>query len=107
VVWINRFDAGWLGTEGGGSVKVDKSFNVYVGGTVHDPIDDMLDFLTFRINQDNTVPWFQTYDGGVEDDDSLTAMVVDDRGNVYVTGWTYAYAGDLDWMTIKYNSNGG
>jgi len=107
VVWINRFDAGWLGTEGGGSVKVDKSFNVYVGGTVHDPIDDMLDFLTFRINQDNTVPWFQTYDGGVEDDDSLTAMVVDDRGNVYVTGWTVAYGSDYDWMTIKYNSNGG
>ena len=105
-MWVNRFDAGWLGTEGGAHVRVDKNFNVYVGGSVLDAVDDMLDFLTFRINQDNTNPWFQTYDGGVEDDDSLTAMMVDDRGNVCVTGWTYTYQADLDWMTIKYNSNG-
>jgi hypothetical protein len=104
-IWVNRFDAGWLGTDGGGTVAVDKSFNVYVGGMVLDAVDDMLDYLTFRINQDNTNPWFHTYDGGVEDDDSLTAMVVDDRGNVCVTGWTYSYS-DLDWMTIKYDPNG-
>jgi hypothetical protein len=105
-IWVNRFDAGWLGTEGGGSVKVDKSFHVYVGGIVLDAVDDMYDFLTFRINQDNTNPWYQTFDGGVEDDDSLTAMAVDDRGNVCVTGYTYVYQGDIDWMTIKYNSEG-
>jgi hypothetical protein len=104
-VWVNRFDAGWLGTEGGGTVKVDKSFNVYVGGVLLDAVNDMYDFLTFRINQDNTNPWYQTYDGGVEDDDSLTAMVVDDRGNACVTGWTYSYS-DIDWMTIKYDPNG-
>jgi hypothetical protein len=105
-IWVNRFDAGWLGTEGGGSVRVDKSFNVYVGGIVLDAVNDMYDFLTFRINQDNTNPWYQTFDAGVEDDDSLTALVVDDRGNVCVTGWTYVYQGDIDWMTIKYNSDG-
>ena len=105
-IWVNRFDAGWLGTDGGGNVKVDKSFNVYVGGIVLDAVNDMYDFLTFRINQDNTNPWYQTFDAGVEDDDSLTAMVVDDRGNVCVTGWTFAYQSDLDWMTIKYNSDG-
>jgi len=105
-VWINRFDAGWLGTDGGGHVKVDESFNVYVGGVVLDASDDMYDFLTFRINPDNTVPWYQTFDAGVEDDDSLTAMAVDDEGNVYVTGWTYVYQGDIDWMTIKYDAAG-
>jgi hypothetical protein len=105
-VWTNKFDAGWLGTDGGGNVKVDKDYNVYVGGIVLDAVDDMYDFLTFRINPNNTVPWYRTYDAGVEDDDSLTAMVVDDRGNTYVTGWTYVYQGDIDWMTIKYNANG-
>jgi hypothetical protein len=105
-IWVNRFDAGYLGTDGGGKVEVDKSFNVYVGGIVLDAVDDMYDFLTFRINQDNTNPWYQTYDAGVEDDDSLTAMVVDDRGNVVVTGWTYVYQGDIDWRTIKYDPNG-
>jgi hypothetical protein len=106
VVWTNRFDAGWLGTDGGGNVKVDENYNVYVGGIVLDAIDDMYDFLTFRINKDNTIAWFRTFDSRVEDDDSLTAMVVDDRGNVYVTGWTYVYQGDIDWMTIKYNPDG-
>jgi hypothetical protein len=106
VVWTNRFDAGWLGQDGGAKVRVDRSFNVFVGGTVQDPIDQMYDFLVFRINQDNTVPWFRTYDGGVEDDDSLTALAVDDGGNVYVTGYTYVYSGDMDWMTIKYSRDG-
>ncbi|MBM3330701.1 T9SS type A sorting domain-containing protein [candidate division WOR-3 bacterium] len=105
-IWVNRFDAGWLGTDGGGQVVVDGRFNVYVGGIVLDAVNDMYDFLTFRINQDNTNPWFQTFDANVEDDDSLTAMVVDDRGNVCVTGWTYVYQGDIDWMTIKYNADG-
>ena len=105
-IWVNRFDAGWLGTEGGGQVAVDKSYNVYVGGIVLDAVDDMYDFLTFRINQDNTNPWYKTFDAGVEDDDSLTAMAVDDRGNVLVTGWTYVYQGDVDWMTIKYSPDG-
>jgi len=106
VVWVNRFDAGWLGTDGGGNVKVDKNFNVYVGGIVIDAVDDMYDFLTLRINPDNTVAWYRTFDGRVEDDDSVTAMVVDGRGNVYVTGWTYVFQGDLDWMTIKYSPTG-
>ncbi len=105
-IWVNRFDAGWLGTDGGGQVAVDKNFNVYVGGIVLDAIDDMYDFLTFRINQDNTNPWYQTYDAGIEDDDSLTAMVVDGGGNVCVTGWIYVYQGDVDWMTIKYSPDG-
>lgn len=106
VAWTNRFDAGWLGTDGGGHVKVDKNYNVYVGGIVLNEVDDLYDFLTFRINQDNEVPWFRTYDAGVEDDDSLTAMAVDDQGNTYVTGWSYVYQADIDWMTIKYDANG-
>jgi hypothetical protein len=100
-VWVNRFDAGWLGTDAGGTVAVDKGYHVYVGGIVLDAVDDMYDFLTFRIDQDNTNPWYQTFDGGVEDDDSLTAIVVDDRGNVCVTGYTYTYQSDMDMMTIK------
>jgi hypothetical protein len=105
-IWVNRFDAGFAGTDGGGQVAVDKNFNVYVGGIVLDAIDDMYDFLTFRIDQDNTNPWYQTYDAGIEDDDSLTAMVVDGGGNVCVTGWIYVYQGDVDWMTIKYSPDG-
>jgi hypothetical protein len=105
-VWTNRFDAGWLGTDGGGNVRVDHNFNVYVGGIVLDAINDMYDYLTVKIHPNNTVEWFRTYDGGVEDDDSLTALQVDDKGNVYVTGYTYVYQGDMDWMTIKYSPSG-
>jgi hypothetical protein len=105
-VWVNRFDAGWLGSDGGGNVATDRNYNVYVGGIVKDPVDDMYDFLTFKITPGNQVAWYRTYDGRVEDDDSLTSMVVDDRGNVYVTGWSYVYQGDIDWMTMKYSPDG-
>ena len=108
VVWINRFDPGNNGTDGATHIGVDAHFNVYVGGWTWDD-NDWPDYLTYRINQSGggtTNAWFRTYDGGVEDEDTLTAMVVDRQGNVYVTGGSYVYAGDVDIVTFKYNSLG-
>ncbi|MEO0079232.1 MAG: T9SS type A sorting domain-containing protein, partial [candidate division WOR-3 bacterium] len=42
----------------------------------------------------------------VSDEDSVNALFVDQFGNAYVTGYSYSIEGDMDWVTIKYNSEG-
>jgi hypothetical protein len=104
-VWVNRFDVGSLGTEGGSRVGVDADYNVYVGGHT-ESWETSYDVLVFRINQsDNSVPWYRTYNY-VNDDDTLMDMTVDPAGNCYVLAEIYTYEGDVDWATMKYTANG-
>ena len=108
VVWVNRFDPGNNGTDGATHIGIDAHFNVYCGGWTWDA-NDWPDYLVYRINQQGGAtsnPWFRTYDGGVEDEDTLTAMVVDRQGNVYASGGSYVYSGDLDMVTFKYDAQG-
>ncbi len=56
-----------------------------------------------------TVPvqeWVAHYDGPGEGYDRAKAMVVDDSGNVFVTGFSEGVATEYDFATIKYDTNG-
>ena len=46
------------------------------------------------------------FDGPVHGDDIPTALAVDAVGSVYVTGYSYVSAGETDYTTVKYNTNG-
>ncbi len=50
--------------------------------------------------------WTNRYDGTGSRMDAIQAMVVDNSGNVYVTGYSYSGANANDYITIKYNSSG-
>ncbi|MCB0727459.1 MAG: SBBP repeat-containing protein [Ignavibacteriae bacterium] len=92
---------------------VDKSGNVYVTGytrnSVFNPTDE--DFLTIKYNSSGILEWSRTYDGpdwNNHSEDRAYALVVDDSGNVYVTGYSQNTGGfiTLNYLTIKYNSLG-
>ncbi|MFC1794678.1 SBBP repeat-containing protein, partial [Planctomycetota bacterium] len=50
--------------------------------------------------------WVTRYNGPGNYDDNAEAMVVDDSGNVYVTGHSYGSASHQDYATTKYDSDG-
>jgi hypothetical protein len=72
-------------------------------------------FLTIFIIFSLTLPlyaqavdtaWVRRYDGLANLGDWSVAMIIDDSGNVYVTGQSYAGVTEVDFATIKYYPNG-
>jgi len=51
--------------------------------------------------------WVSTYNGTGNSEDKLVAMVCDESGNVYATGYSYANStAGYDYVTIKFSSSG-
>ncbi len=53
-----------------------------------------------------TEAWASRYNGPGNSDDSAAALVLDDDGNIFVTGGSFDGFTNSDCATIKYNSNG-
>ncbi len=98
------------------AIAVDVSGNVYVTG-VRTGEGSGRDCCTIKMNASGQLIWEAIYDGlapignvvtgdGGGGDDWGVAIAVDNSGNVYVTGASYGLDSDLDFITIKYNSNG-
>ncbi|MCX7785070.1 MAG: SBBP repeat-containing protein [candidate division WOR-3 bacterium] len=60
---------------------------------------------SFLYSQIDTA-WVRRYSGITNDDDGAEALVVDDAGNVYITGYTYNSNQGFNYITIKYSANG-
>lgn len=63
-------------------------------------------FLLFSASVLHAQQWITRYNGTGNNMDEIKAMVVDNAGNVYVTGYSFSGANDNDYITIKYNTNG-
>ncbi|MCY7361977.1 MAG: hypothetical protein LH629_07930, partial [Ignavibacteria bacterium] len=104
----------WVATYGGVGTgyntprksSVDKFGNYIVAGSSENSVD--YDYIVLKYNTSGNLLWSRRYNSPVNRKDYLTDMVLDDSGNVYVTGESYVETtgGDLDWITIKYKPNG-
>ena len=84
----------------------DDSANVYAAGR-NTSAGTGNDFVTIKYNQNGDTSWIRIYDGGDSLSDEIHAIAVDSLENVYVTGVCQAArVTGLDYLTIKYNSNG-
>lgn len=105
--WVRRYNGRGNGVDSATALAVDDSGNVYVtGGSFGN--GTFLDYATIKYGSNGNILWVRTYDGPASGDDIATAIEVDGKGNVYVTGtsdgvWGVTY---FDYATIKYASNG-
>ena len=99
---------GNYGTDGGTSVKVDASGNVYAVGYFYDLNNNYnnTDYMVIKYNSAGAQQWDTQYNGPGFGADAASAMVVDAAGNVYVTGTTTPRASGKDIITIKYDAAG-
>lgn len=69
----------------------------------------IISFLIFfhpSLNPQVTEQWVSRYNGTGNGRDQIFDMVLDNTGNVYVTGYSLGSSANYDWVTIKYNQYG-
>ncbi len=87
------------------SMAIDKLGNVYVtGGSFGSGTD--IDIVTIKYTSAGIQQWAVRYDGVVSGSDVANKIILDDSGNVYITGYTARTSFIEDFITIKYNTNG-
>lgn len=105
-VWIARYSGVVYAGAAASAVVVDGNDNIYVTGASTGSGTGS-DYTTIKYSPDSNQPlWVARYNGPGNDRDRVTAMVIDDSGNIYVTGHCDCTETDRDWVTIKYDPDG-
>lgn len=87
---------------------LDDAGNIYVTGTDFaggDPLGEG-DIVTIKYNPAGVEQWLARFNGTSSESDGATGIAVAPDGNCYVTGSTRIGGIDVDFVTIKYNTNG-
>lgn len=105
--WMACYDGPGYSSDVATGLGIDASGNVYVTGYsgAHGPWQGY-DYATVKYTAYGEQEWVARYNGPASNDDVATAMVVDDLGNVYVTGYSMGLGTWYDFATVKYSPNG-
>ncbi len=106
LLWSRLYNGSGNGDDAGYDVAVDAAGNVYVTGASLSS-DTGLDYTTLKYTANGALLWAALYDDpSALRDDQAAAVVVDDDGNVYVTGVSDGGRSGDDFATIKYDAAG-
>ena len=89
----------------GKAISVDAAGNVFVAGDSYTSTQTRYDYIIIKYDANGQELWSRIYNGNDSYEDFLTAMVIDDESNVYVTGSSVSNSSDI-YATVKYDSNG-
>lgn len=90
--WIRRYDGG--NHDSASVLTLDDGGNVYVAGTSYNS-SGIGSYATVKYDTEGSEAWVKAYSD--EGNNSVSGIVVDTAGNLYVTG-----IGNYDFLTIKY-----
>lgn len=103
ILWQNREQAAMYAVEYGMNIAFDNSGNVIVSGLKWNGND--MDIRLIKYSTDGTKLWDTTFDNGAEGLEIPNAMATGADGSIYISG--IAWSGNsVDYLTLKYNSNG-
>ena len=109
--WVSNFggtSTGYNAYDEGKAIAVDSNGFVYFTGTVYSHSVSKNNICTGKLDSNGNRLWFSVWipTGPTHGDDTGNDIIVDSLGNVYITGQWSNTAGNLDYITIKYNSAG-
>ncbi|MBI5021058.1 MAG: SBBP repeat-containing protein [Ignavibacteriales bacterium] len=87
------------------SLVIDRSHrNIFVTGSSNSNNGGPADYATLCYNYSGSLTWKTFYGAISSADDCPTAMAIDEKGNVYVTGSSNSSSSSYDFLTAKYIS---
>lgn len=107
-LWFAGHNGPGNGNDHAFDIAVDNNGNVFVTGEIWllrptTPFD--YDFGTVKYNANGDIQWAPGYDHpGGGSNDCASAIAIDNRGCIYVTGWS-AFNGATIFTTIKYHDS--
>jgi hypothetical protein len=107
-LWVARYDGPAHAYDAPLDLALDKLGNVYVTGASRGlaGTTEVFDYATLKYNAAGGQVWLQRYRSPANLNSSATAVAVDDKGNVYVTGGSADSATAGSFTTIKYSQGG-
>ncbi|MBI4947855.1 MAG: T9SS type A sorting domain-containing protein [Bacteroidetes bacterium] len=107
-LWVARYDGPASAVDDARTITADKNGNFYVSGGSTGIASDY-DYATIKYDSAGVQQWCARYNGPKNGYDLVYyqgSVVVDTLGNVYITGYSTGTDSTLDYVTIKYDSNG-
>jgi hypothetical protein len=102
-LWVARYTGSFSEAT---ALAVDKWDNIYVTGT-NDGGQSDRDYLTIKYDTNGEELWVARYMGTGNRDDSAADLILDNHGNVYVTGTSYeGEETEGNYVTVKYDTDG-
>lgn len=105
VIWEKKFDAGYAGLDIPRVITTDDVGNIYIAGITF--TGNNISYLTLKYDTNGKLLWSAIADNSLKDSFiEPTSIVIDNGGNIIVTGYggnENYYAG---YYTIKYSPNG-
>jgi len=100
--WVMRYNGPSRGGDFPSALAVDSSGNLYVAGSRYTRLGQAsYDIATIKYSPLGQEQWSKIFDGGGTD--KPTALAVDNKGNLYVTGFNQGTLTSYDMVTIKYS----
>lgn len=88
-------------------IRLDTLNNIYIHGTVDDSLSPFGSPITIKYNTDGDFQWAQVYElQPGEYENWIEDMAIDNKGNVYLAGYTETDMGELLLLLLKYDSTG-
>ncbi len=103
--WISTYNGPGNGIDFPSSNAIDAQGNIYIAGYSH-VTNNNSDYCTIKLNNNGIQQWASRYNGPANGIDESFNVVLDNAGNVYVTGNSAGSGTGDDYCTIKYNNNG-
>ena len=88
LLWEKRYNGPANGYDYATAIAVDGNGNVYVTGWSYGD-SSRVDYATLKYSPEGKLLWENRYNGPGDSQSYATAIAVDDKGNVYATGYTF------------------
>ena len=104
--WVRRYNGPTNHADYCNAIALDGSGNVYVTGSSYND-GTFWDCATIKYFSNGDTAWVRRYSASDNSEDYSVALVVDNSGNIYLTGISGDYFGNyIDYLTIKYLPDG-